>query len=218
MTGIPYYVFFEEIDSIAQKRGMATDTASSTQLNLMSSLLASLGSPDNINLFLIGTTNRKSAIDDAIVRPGRVGTTIYIGRLGAADRWQLFTRQWRALRLPEEGILTGRSHAELRAVHATVLSATQNFTGALVRVMVSGVSTALAGERIDATARGREWQMPTADRLLKLIQQHAQLEVNKGNDPDLFDRANHSEDVIVGWNTVDAQPQLVSSTGRMGSK
>ena len=70
LSGVPYVVFFDEIDSLTQRRG--STTTSETKLDTMSALLASVGQATHHNLLLLGTTNRKSAIDDALLRSGTI--------------------------------------------------------------------------------------------------------------------------------------------------
>jgi len=71
----PSIVFFDEIDSIAGGRG---ETHEVTE-RVVSQLLTELdGLADNPNLVVLAATNRKHAIDDALLRPGRLETHIEV--------------------------------------------------------------------------------------------------------------------------------------------
>jgi len=71
----PSIVFFDEIDAIAGGRG---ETHEVTE-RVVSQLLTELdGLADNPNLVVVAATNRKRAIDDALLRPGRLETHVEV--------------------------------------------------------------------------------------------------------------------------------------------
>ncbi|TFK55323.1 AAA-domain-containing protein [Heliocybe sulcata] len=77
----PCVIFFDELDSVAPKRGNHGDSGGVMD-RIVSQLLAELdgiagdGSSD---LFVIGATNRPDLLDPALLRPGRFDRLIYLG-------------------------------------------------------------------------------------------------------------------------------------------
>jgi SpoVK/Ycf46/Vps4 family AAA+-type ATPase len=72
----PSVIFFDEIDSIAPTRG----SGSHEGLNVVATLLNEMDGVEDVKQVLVlAATNRPEAIDPALLRPGRLGTTLYIG-------------------------------------------------------------------------------------------------------------------------------------------
>lgn len=76
----PCVIFFDEIDSIAPKRGNQGDSGGVMD-RIVSQLLAELdgmtGNGDGI--FVIAATNRPDLLDEALLRPGRFDKLLYLG-------------------------------------------------------------------------------------------------------------------------------------------
>lgn len=84
----PSVIFFDEIDAIVGKRssefGVGASSGDSVQERVLSTLLnemdgigvAAAGSQKNV--LVIGATNRRDLIDDALLRPGRFDKHIYV--------------------------------------------------------------------------------------------------------------------------------------------
>jgi len=65
----PTIVFLDEIDAVAGRRGDSNEVTE----RVVSQLLTELdGVAENPNLVVVAATNRKAAIDDALLRPGRL--------------------------------------------------------------------------------------------------------------------------------------------------
>jgi hypothetical protein len=186
-AGVPYVVFFDEIDSIAQRRDMGHSIDS--KLDIMASLLSQLGSETHSNLFVIGTTNRKDAIDPAVIRTGRISTTLYIGRLMSQDRLDLLEKQWRISGL-DRAVLT--SEYDGIPFLTVVQRETQNCTGALLRGAVANVAAEL--DRLDTLGHGVSSHREVAELLLRTIR----LLASRSNDPDLVMRTG-GHDIIHEW-------------------
>lgn len=73
-------IYFDEMDSIASKNTRATITKQmrSELLSCMQGMDSYLEKDDHI-LFLIGATNKPWEVDSAFIRPGRLGTRVYVG-------------------------------------------------------------------------------------------------------------------------------------------
>ena len=80
----PSIIFFDELDSIARKRGKS-NSSSGVMDRLVSTLLTELDSLNNENedefkpVFIIGATNRPDLLDSALLRYGRFDKLVFIG-------------------------------------------------------------------------------------------------------------------------------------------
>jgi len=77
----PCVIFFDELDSIAPKRGEKGDSGGVMD-RIVSQLLSELddmAGSDGGNVFVIGATNRPDLLDQALLRPGRFDKLIYLG-------------------------------------------------------------------------------------------------------------------------------------------
>ena len=75
----PAIVFFDEIDAVASDRDAAGGGDSGVGDRVVSQLLTELDrASDNPNLVVLSATNRRSALDPALLRPGRLETHIEV--------------------------------------------------------------------------------------------------------------------------------------------
>lgn len=79
----PCVVFFDELDSVAPKRGNQGDSGGVMD-RIVSQLLAELdgmsdGDEGGGGVFVIGATNRPDLLDQALLRPGRFDKMLYLG-------------------------------------------------------------------------------------------------------------------------------------------
>ena len=75
----PAIVFFDEIDAVATDRDAAGGGDSGVGERVVSQLLTELDrASDNPNLVVLSATNRRSALDPALLRPGRLETHIEV--------------------------------------------------------------------------------------------------------------------------------------------
>ena len=94
----PCVVFFDELDSVAPKRGNQGDSGGVMD-RIVSQLLAELdgmsggGDDDDEDsgagsggVFVIGATNRPDLLDQALLRPGRFDTMLYLGVSDTHDK------------------------------------------------------------------------------------------------------------------------------------
>ncbi len=73
----PTVIFFDEIDSIAPKRGMHSD--SSVTERMISQLLTEIDGLEALNnVVVLASTNRPDILDPALLRPGRFDRLVYI--------------------------------------------------------------------------------------------------------------------------------------------
>ncbi|KAK9461484.1 P-loop containing nucleoside triphosphate hydrolase protein [Lipomyces oligophaga] len=79
----PCVVFFDELDSVAPKRGNQGDSGGVMD-RIVSQLLAELdgmsnGGSNADGVFVVGATNRPDLLDEALLRPGRFDKMLYLG-------------------------------------------------------------------------------------------------------------------------------------------
>eukprot|EP00835_Amoeboradix_gromovi_P006751 NODE_871_length_3543_cov_0.112079.p1 type:complete len:824 gc:universal NODE_871_length_3543_cov_0.112079:3229-758(-) len=75
----PCVLFFDEIDALAPKRGIHGDS-SGVMDRLVSQLMGELDLIAEVHgVVVIGATNRPDLLDNALLRPGRFDTLIYLG-------------------------------------------------------------------------------------------------------------------------------------------
>ncbi len=86
----PCVVFFDELDSVAPKRGNQGDSGGVMD-RIVSQLLAELdgmsdGDEGGGGVFVIGATNRPDLLDQALLRPGRFDKMLYLGISDTHDK------------------------------------------------------------------------------------------------------------------------------------
>ncbi|KAI3662114.1 hypothetical protein MP638_005562 [Amoeboaphelidium occidentale] len=114
----------DEIDTLAPKRSDPGQPAH--KQDWLSLLLRIMDSEDYPNLLIIGSTNRKFAMDEAVLRPGRMDSTFMFGRLRGDEIVSLI----RKLAVECETSVKGIEEPQKR-LH--LMSNSINFTGAMVK-------------------------------------------------------------------------------------
>jgi peroxin-6 len=98
----PCVVFFDELDSVAPKRGNQGDSGGVMD-RIVSQLLAELdgmsdGDDGGGGVFVIGATNRPDLLDAALLRPGRFDKMLYLGVSDTHEKQETIlealTRKW----------------------------------------------------------------------------------------------------------------------------
>lgn len=75
-SSVPCVIFFDELDALVPKRSTELHEASARVVNTLLTELDGLSMRDGI--YLIAATNRPEMIDDAMLRPGRLETLLYV--------------------------------------------------------------------------------------------------------------------------------------------
>lgn len=74
-----HVVVIDEIDAVFRKRTAAEDSGEATRSSVVNQILAKLDGVNSIpNLLLIGMTNRRELLDEALLRPGRLEVQIEV--------------------------------------------------------------------------------------------------------------------------------------------
>jgi transitional endoplasmic reticulum ATPase len=87
----PAILFFDEIDSLYSQRGDGSNEHSNRLVGQFLSLLD--GHKPFEQVIVIATTNLPTALDDALLRPGRLGHKLLFNFPGTADRFQIMQAQ-----------------------------------------------------------------------------------------------------------------------------
>ena len=82
-----HIIFFDELDAVCKQRGSGGGGGTGVGDSVVNQLLAKLDGVDQLNnILLIGMTNRKDMIDDALLRPGRLEVNWNSNLLSLIDR------------------------------------------------------------------------------------------------------------------------------------
>jgi transitional endoplasmic reticulum ATPase len=97
---VPAIVFVDEIDALLERRGDAVAAGDHARNAVVNTFLAEMdGIETSARLFVIGATNRPDLLDDALLRPGRLGEAIEIALPAAAGRQALLKLCTKRMRL-----------------------------------------------------------------------------------------------------------------------
>jgi ribosome biogenesis ATPase len=89
----PCILFFDEMDALMPKRDDSLSDASARVVNTLLTELDGVG--DRSGIYVVGATNRPDMIDPAIRRPGRLGTSVYVGLPSADERVDILRTLYR---------------------------------------------------------------------------------------------------------------------------
>jgi transitional endoplasmic reticulum ATPase len=92
----PCVVFLDELDSIAKSRGGSVGDAGGASDRVVNQLLTEMdGMTSKKNVFVIGATNRPEQLDNALCRPGRLDTLVYVPLPNEEERKGILKAQLR---------------------------------------------------------------------------------------------------------------------------
>ena len=136
-----HLIIFDEFDSICKKRGSVSNGTgvSDTVVNQLLSMIDGVDALDDV--LLIGMTNRKDLIDDAIMRPGRLEVQIPIGLPNKDGRVQIFNIHTKKLKACG-GLAPNVNIEELAEM-------TPNYTGAEIEGVVKAAQSYALQNGID---------------------------------------------------------------------
>lgn len=118
-----HVIIFDELDAVCKQRGSGAGGGTGVGDSVVNQLLSKLDGVDQLNnILLIGMTNRKDMIDDALLRPGRLEVQVEISLPDEKGRQQIL--KIHTSKMKENGrIADDVDLAELAAL-------TKNFSGA----------------------------------------------------------------------------------------
>ena len=74
----PCVLFFDELDSLAPQRGRGGD-AGGVMDRVVSQFLTEMDGLQQVEVFVVGATNRPDLLDSALLRPGRFDRSVFLG-------------------------------------------------------------------------------------------------------------------------------------------
>lgn len=86
-SSVPCILFFDELDALVPKREDSLSEASSKVVNTLLTELDGLS--NRAGIYVVAATNRPDMIDPAMLRPGRLGTSVFIDLPTAPERVEI---------------------------------------------------------------------------------------------------------------------------------
>jgi ribosome biogenesis ATPase len=99
-SSVPCVIFFDELDALVPRRDDSISEASSRVVNMLLTELDGLST--RAGIYVIGATNRPDMIDDAMMRPGRLETRLFVDLPGASERVEILRALIRNKPIPAE--------------------------------------------------------------------------------------------------------------------
>ncbi|TKA24987.1 hypothetical protein B0A50_06085 [Salinomyces thailandicus] len=86
-SSVPCVIFFDELDALVPRRD---DAGSESSARVVNTLLTELdGLSERQGIYVIAATNRPEIIDEAMLRPGRLETPLFVDLPGADERVEI---------------------------------------------------------------------------------------------------------------------------------
>jgi len=141
-----HIIIMDEMDAICKSRGTSGGSTGVGD-SVVNQLLSKIDGVDSLNnVLLIGMTNRKDMIDDALLRPGRLEVHVEIGlpsEAGRAQILQIHTRNPKTHGYLDQGIIDDIWGDESTPAAGVIADLTKNFSGAEIEGLIrNAVSTA----------------------------------------------------------------------------
>jgi len=139
-----HIIILDEMDAICKSRGSGAQGGTGVGDSVVNQLLSKIDGVDALNnILLIGMTNRKDMIDDALLRPGRLELHVEIGLPDLKGRKQILGIHTKPMND------AGRLSPDVVPGLPTIAEKSKNFSGAEIEGLVrSGERDALRREEI----------------------------------------------------------------------
>ena len=130
-----HIVILDEMDAICKSRGTVRDGTGVSD-SVVNQLLSKIDGVDSLNnILLIGMTNRKDMIDDALLRPGRLEVHVEIGLPDVKGRSQILGIHTKNMRE------ANRITPEVLERMPEIAEKTKNFSGAEIEGLVKAATS-----------------------------------------------------------------------------
>ncbi|CAH0041392.1 unnamed protein product [Clonostachys solani] len=129
-----HIIIFDELDAVCKQRGSGAGGGTGVGDSVVNQLLSKLDGVDQLNnILLIGMTNRKDMIDDALLRPGRLEVHLEISLPDENGRQEILTIH--TSKIAQNGLLDGDVDIKELA------SLTKNYSGAELNGLVKAAAS-----------------------------------------------------------------------------
>ena len=136
-----HIIIFDEIDAICKQRG-TTGGGTGVGDTVVNQLLTKMDGVDALNnILVIGMTNRKDMIDEALLRPGRFEVHIEIGLPDEAGRLQILKIH--------TAKMVASNHMDGDVSLDVLATRTRNFSGAEIEGMVKSAASFALARQVD---------------------------------------------------------------------
>ena len=140
-----HVIIFDEIDAICKKRGKS-GTLSNVTDSMVNQFLSMIDGVHAIeNIFIIGLTNRKDLLDDALLRPGRLEVHVEINLPDIDGREQIFNIH--TSKMSDNNMIDPKIDLKKLAKE------TENFSGAEIESVVKNASSFALNELLSDNNR-----------------------------------------------------------------
>jgi vesicle-fusing ATPase len=130
-----HIVILDEMDAICKQRG-SNRSDSGVSDSVVNQLLSKIDGVDSLNnILLIGMTNRKDMIDDALLRPGRLEVHVEIGLPDHKGRLQILGIHTKSMKE------SNRISNEVLDKLDEISDKTKNFSGAEIEGLIKAASS-----------------------------------------------------------------------------
>ena len=137
-----HIIIFDEIDAICKQRGSSGSSSSAVHDTVVNQLLSKIDGVKSLpNVLLIGMTNRKDLIDEALLRPGRLEVQVEIGLPDEDGRLEILHIHTKRMDQSE--------HLSPDVNLKSIAENTRNFTGAELEGLVKGAASFAFNRLID---------------------------------------------------------------------
>jgi vesicle-fusing ATPase len=139
-----HIIIFDEMDAIMKSRGSTNDSTGVSD-SIVNQLLSKIDGVDSLNnILIIGMTNRKDMIDEAILRPGRLEIHIEITLPSEEGRIQILNIKTGDMKK------SGRISTEVLERLPELAKIAKNYTGAELEGLVRNAASFALSRNIDA--------------------------------------------------------------------
>lgn len=136
-----HIIIFDEFDAICKQRG-STGGGTGVNDSIVNQLLSKIDGVDSLNnILLIGMTNRKDMLDEAVLRPGRFEVHVEVGLPDEEGRLQILKIHTHSMR---DGGMLGADVSLPELAERT-----KNYTGAEIEGLVRAAATQVYARHID---------------------------------------------------------------------
>lgn len=158
-----HIIIIDELDAVCKQRGSKSDNTG-TMDSLVNQLLAMMDGPDALgNVLVVGMTNRKELLDEALMRPGRFEVHLEIGLPDCQGREQI-------LRIHTKNLVASKSLAS--NVNIKYLAEhTPNFSGAELAGLVRSATSFAMERAIEKTKSVGPNKLPNLNKVDVLVTQ-----------------------------------------------